>query len=90
MSLQLAMSAYGLHTARGRVMASIWQDERSGKWVVGFVFGGKHFVRSCRTKTKTKAYRTKAVVEETLEMLNTGRLVMPADANPGVLILSGG
>jgi integrase len=71
-------------------MASIWQDDRSGNWVIGFVFGGKHFVRSCRTKTETKAHRTKSVVEETLELLNTGRLVMPADADPGVWILSGG
>jgi integrase len=71
-------------------MASIWHDERSGKWVVGFVYGGKHLVRSCRTKSETKARRTKVVVEETLEMLNTGRLVMPADANPGMWILSGG
>ena len=90
MSVQLVMSAYGLHTERERVMASIWADERSGNWVIGFVYGGKHFVRSCRTKTKTEANRTKAIVEETLQLLNTGRLTMPADANPGVWILSGG
>jgi integrase len=71
-------------------MASIWPDERSGNWVIGFVYAGKHFVRSCRTKTKADAHRTKAIVEETLTLLNTGRLTIPADANPGVWILSGG
>ena len=67
-------------------MASIWQDERSGKWVVYFIFGGKHLVRSCRTKSQKAAHSTKILVEETLQMLNTGRLIMPADADPGVWI----
>jgi len=71
-------------------MASIWQDDRSGNWVIGFVYGGKHLVRSCRTKSETKARSSKVLAEETLQLLNTGRLVMPTDADPGVWILSGG
>jgi integrase len=71
-------------------MASIWQDERNSKWVIGFVYGGKHFVRSCRTQSEKTAKSTKILVEETLQMLTTGRLAMPADADPGVWILSGG
>ncbi len=71
-------------------MASIWQDERSGKWVVGFVYGAKHFVRSCRSKSEKTARSSKVLVEETIQLLNTGRLIMPADADPGVWILSGG
>jgi hypothetical protein len=71
-------------------MASIWQDDRSGKWVVGFVYSRKHFVRSCRTKSEETARSARVLVEETLQMLNTGRLIMPVDADPGVWILSGG
>lgn len=71
-------------------MASIWQDERSGKWVIGFIYGGSHFVRSCRTKSEKTARSTKVLVEETLQLLSTGRLTVPADADPGIWILSGG
>ena len=83
-----------LHTEqywlREIVMASIWQDKRSGKWLIKFVFGGKPFCKSCLTKNSDDARRIKARVEETLGMLNTGRLSIPEDADPGVWILSGG
>jgi len=71
-------------------MASIWPDGRSGKYVIKFSFGGRDYCRSCRTKTKRDAENTKATVEETLRLLNTGRLSVPADADPGTWILSGG
>ena len=91
---QLAMCAYGLHTGgtgEARVvMASIWQDRRSGNWLIKFVYGGKPFCKSCLTQDSDDAGRIKARVEETLGMLNTGRLTLPEDADPGVWILSGG
>ena len=71
-------------------MASIWQDKRNGKWLIKFVFGGKPFCKSCLTDNSDDAGRIKARVEETLGMLNTGRLSIPEDADPGVWILSGG
>ena len=72
-------------------MASIWLDPRTDNYLIKFHFGGKRFTRSCQTQKEGAANLLKARVEETISLLNTGRLVMPEDTpDPGTWIISGG
>jgi integrase len=71
-------------------MASLHEDERTGNWIVMFRFGGRQFRRSCETTTKSDAVSAKARVEDTIRLLNLGRISIPADADPGVWIMSEG
>lgn len=71
-------------------MAHLRQDRRTGNWCVGFRFGGREYLRSCRTNRKPVALRIEATVEETIELLETGRLVLPDGVEPGHWILTGG
>ena len=64
-------------------MAHLRQDHRTGNWCVGFRFGGREYLRSCRTSRKPVALRIEATVEETIELLDTGRLVLPDGVEPG-------
>jgi integrase len=77
--------------SEGRLpMASIHEDKRTGNWIVMFRFGGKQFRRSCETASKSDAVSTKARVEDTIRLLNLGRISIPPDADPGVWIMSEG
>ena len=72
-------------------MASIWLDPRTNKYLIKFHFGGRRFTRSCQTQKEGAAKLLKASVEETIALLNKGRLVMPEDTpDPGTWIMSGG
>lgn len=72
-------------------MASIWLDSRTDNYLIKFHFGGKRFTRSCQTQKERAAILLKANVEETITLLNTGRLAMPEDTpDPGTWIMSGG
>lgn len=72
-------------------MASVWRDKRSGKWVIKFLYMQQAFTRSLRTKSETKASRLKTLVEETVQLLQTGRLEIPTDVeDEGTWILTGG
>ena len=62
----------------------------NGEWTTGFRFNGIEFHRSCRTTNEKIAKRVQATVEETLDMLKTGRLEVPDDTELGAWILSGG
>ena len=71
-------------------MASIHEDKRTGNWIVMFRFGGKQFRRSCETTSNSDAVSVKARVEDTIRLLNIGRISIPPDADPGVWIMSEG
>lgn len=70
-------------------MAHIRRDGRSGIWYVGFRYDGREFQRSCRTDGKTMARRIQATVEETIDLLQAGRIVVPESVDIGSWILSG-
>ena len=72
-------------------MASIWLDPRTNNFLIKFHFGGRRFTRSCQTQKEGAAKLLKAGVEETVALLNKGRLVIPEDTpDPGTWIMSGG
>ena len=71
-------------------MASVWQNKQSCNWLIKFQYDGKSFCRSCRTKSRTDALRIKSVVEETIHLLNTGRLLRPHVPDIAKWIMSGG
>ena len=72
-------------------MASL--HNRNGTWYLSFRFGGTQFLPSLKTEDESEAKGTKALVEETIRLLNTGRLSLPLDATREktlTYILSGG
>lgn len=71
-------------------MATLKQHE-SGTYRVRFWFGGKQYFRSLETDQEKTANGMLATVEETLGLLKTGRLTIPADVEDiGAWIVSGG
>lgn len=71
-------------------MATLDRDKRNGNYLVRFRYDGQQYQRSCRTTRAPQAKRILATVEETLDLLNTGRLSLPEDTEIGRWILSGG
>jgi integrase len=71
-------------------MASIHRDERTGKWIIMFRWGGKQFRRSCETGSEATASGIKARVEDIIRLLKLGRIDMPEGADPGAWIMSDG
>ena len=71
-------------------MASITKNKFSGKWIIKFRFNGQAYYRSCRTEAESKDKRIKATVEDTIELLMTGRLAIPESTNIVTWIMSGG
>ena len=71
-------------------MASLEFDATCSKYRIRFRYGGKPFKRSIKTKDQTEAEGVAARVEETIRLLERGRLEMPSGADPGVFILSDG
>lgn len=71
-------------------MATLKQHE-SGVYRVRFWFGGNQYFRSLETDQEKTANGMLATVEETLGLLKTGRLTIPADVEDiGAWIVSGG
>ena len=71
-------------------MATITLDPTSGRYRIRFYYGGVQYHRSIKTKDETKAHRILLRVEETIQFLEQGRIVMPPDAEPYTFILSDG
>lgn len=71
-------------------MASVDRDAQSGVFHIRFRFGGRSFKRSTKTKDEKVAWAKKARVEETIRLIEDGRLTIPPDADPGAFILSDG
>ena len=62
-------------------MASIHQRP-DGNWHVSFRLGGKQFKPSLKTTIESKAKAKQAVIEETLQLIDTGRITLPAECHP--------
>jgi integrase len=71
-------------------MASLAFDSASGFYRIVFWFGGKQYRRSLKTKDERRAQGICGRVEETISLIQTGRLSVPPEADPGTFILSDG
>ncbi len=71
-------------------MASVRQDGRSGQYLILFRYGGRQFQRSLKTGSQKRANAICGRVEETLQLLQLGRLEIPSEADAGDFILSDG
>lgn len=69
-------------------MASI--ENRTGYFNIVFWFGGKKFTRSLKTKNKSEAERRKDRLEETIRLVESGRLSIPPEADIPTFLLSDG
>jgi integrase len=75
---------------QGVSMSSVQFDEGSKRYRIRFNFGGEEFKRSLKTRDKKIANGIKARVEETIRLIEQGRLEIPAGADPALFILSDG
>jgi hypothetical protein len=72
-------------------MASLQFDPISERWRPRFYYGGREFKRSLAgVQTEQEANAVRGRVEETIMLLERGRLEMPLTADPGQFILSDG
>jgi integrase len=71
-------------------MASLSLDAKSGYYRIVFWFGGRQYRRSLRVRDEGRAEAMRGRVEDTLSLIQTGRLSIPTDADPGTFIISDG
>ena len=71
-------------------MASIEFDELSSRYRIRFRYGGQPYKRSLKTRDVKEAQGILGRVEETIRLLERGRMELPPGAEPGVFILSDG
>lgn len=71
-------------------MASLRQSPRSGRYLVVFRYGGRQYQRSLKTTDPKSAASACARVEDTLRLIEQGRLEIPADVDPADFILADG
>jgi hypothetical protein len=71
-------------------VASLDRDEATGRFHIRFRYGGRAFKRSLKVRDTREAEGIRGRVEETLLLLERGRLTMPGDADPATFILSDG
>lgn len=69
-------------------MASLEPDKASGRFHIRLRYGGVSYKRSLKAAGQQEANSVLGWVEETLRLLERGRLEIPPDAAPGVFILS--
>lgn len=71
-------------------MAFLQRDEASGRYRIRFDFGSVEYKRSIKTKDRKTALGIQARIEETIRLLEQGRLEIPTGADPAAFILSDG
>jgi len=71
-------------------MATLQLDPISGRYRIRFMFGTREYKRSIKTKDEAVAKAIRGRVEETLRLLEQGRIELPPDSDPGRFILSDG
>jgi hypothetical protein len=71
-------------------MAAIALDPASGRYRIRFYYDGVQYHRSIKTKDENKAQSILRRVDDTIQFLEQGRIVMPPDADPFTFILSDG
>ncbi len=65
-------------------------EQRNGRFNVIFRFGGKRFVRSLKTADEGKAVRRRDEIQETIDLVERGKLVVPKDADLVTFFMSAG
>lgn len=70
-------------------MASL-QQFPSGNFHITFQFGGKRFKRSLKTKDKRQATSLRARLEETIRLIELGRIELPESVDVPTFLLSDG
>jgi hypothetical protein len=73
-----------------RSVASLQFDKASGRFRIRFYCGDTEYKRSLKTKEEGEALAVKVRVEETLRLIERGRLEIPPGADPARFILSDG
>lgn len=71
-------------------MAYLRYDKSSGIYFIRFRYVGASFNRSLKTRDRREAEAIRGRVDETILLLERGRLEMPAHADPAAFILSDG
>lgn len=71
-------------------MASLEHDKASGRFRIRFRFAGEEYKRSLKVSDRKEADGIRGRVEETILLLERGRLVLPAGADVAQFILSDG
>lgn len=71
-------------------MASFRQDKRSGRFLIVFRFCGRQFQRSIGTTSQKVARAAAARVDDTIRLIEQGRIDIPDDVDPAEFILSDG
>lgn len=71
-------------------MASIFLDPASGVFQLRFRYEGQSYKRSLKTADEKEARSVQGRVEETLRLIERGRMDIPEGADPGIFILSDG
>ncbi len=66
------------------------QADPSGNYHVSFRFGGRKFKQSLRTKSGPHAEGRRLRLEENIRLVESGRLVIPAEADVPMFLLSDG
>jgi hypothetical protein len=71
-------------------MASRNFNPKTGKARLFFRFGGRQFNRTIHVRDDNETRRACALIEETIQDIERGKLTMPPDADAATFILSGG
>ena len=71
-------------------MASLKKDPTSGRFRIRFRLQGQEFNRSIKTKERREAKAILGRVEETIMLIERGRMTIPDDAELGQFVLSDG
>jgi integrase len=71
-------------------VASLQLDPLSGRFRIRFSFGEQEYKRSLKTKEESVARATLGRVEETIRLMEQGRIEIPANIDIGRFILSDG
>lgn len=74
---------------RGPDVATL-QQEPSGVFHILFCFGGRRFKRSLKTKSEGTAVHRKEEIEETIALVQRGRLTIPDDVFAVDFLMAGG
>ncbi|MEO6811935.1 MAG: hypothetical protein ABI353_22730, partial [Isosphaeraceae bacterium] len=71
-------------------MASHHFDPAKDKARIFFRYGGRQFNKTVRVDSDRAAFRLCALIEETIQDLERGKLTMPVEADPVAFLMSGG
>lgn len=65
-------------------------EQRNGRFNVIFRFGGRRYVRSLKTEDETKALMRRDEIQETIDLVERGKLTVPEGADVVQFLMSGG